>query len=147
MCIEAKHKRITCKKAAYAACNILFAGFGLFMTHAAAFADDIGNEEVNTMFLVFNDMSDLFIKFAYGAMVLIFAVGMVKSGLTAQAAKQFGMPGRVSGEVLNLLGGIVIFVFGILSYPLAKEIIARVTGETGMSSAPTTENLHIPGIR
>lgn len=138
---EIKHQ-----KAAFAAIFISMITF-LFLKTNCVYADEIGNQEIKVMFFVFKDMSDLFIKFAYGAMVLIFAVGMVKSGLTAQAAKQFGVPVRVSGELMNILGGIVIFVVGILSYPLAKEIIKRVTSETGISTAPTTNNLSIPGIK
>lgn len=97
----------------------------------AVLADELATAEIGAMFGIFSSLSDLFIKFAYGAMVLIFAVGMVKSGLTAQAAQQFGAAGKVSGELMNVLGGIVVFVFGILSYPLAKQIINSVTNAEG----------------
>ena len=133
------------KKAAFAAVFISVILLCLTRTttvHAQTAADG----EIKIMFLVFNDMADLYIKFAYGAMVLIFAVGIVKSGLSAQVAKQFGAPGRVSGELINLLGGIVVFVVGILTFPLAQEIIKTVTSETGVTSAPTTGNLKLPGI-
>ena len=115
-----------------------------------AFADEIATAEIGAMFGIFSSLSDLFIKFAYGAMVLIFAVGMVKSGLTAQAAQQFGAAGKVSGELMNVLGGIVVFVFGILSYPLAKQIINSVTGVDGGigDKAPSVNDLGtglIPG--
>ncbi|MBQ6517587.1 MAG: hypothetical protein IJI14_02635 [Anaerolineaceae bacterium] len=144
--IERYVKKI--KKAAFAACYLLSAAAGIILPvlSSGVYADEVGSEEIRIMFLVFNDMADMYITFAYGAMVLIFAVGIVKSGLTAQAAKQFGMAGKMSGEMFNILTGIVIFVLGILSFPIAKEVIKSVTGSAGMNQAPTTGNLQLPGI-
>lgn len=114
---------------------------------APAFAaEEIAGEEIGKMFGVFKGLSNLFIKFAYGAMILIFAVGMVKSGLTAQAAQQFGAAGKVSGELMNVLGGVVIFVFGILSYPIAEKLITAVVSGASASGGFTTDNLNLPGI-
>ena len=104
-------------------------------------AEEIAGEEIGKMFGVFKGLSNLFIKFAYGAMVLIFAVGMVKSGLTAQAAQQFGAAGKVSGELMNVLG-----VFGILSYPIAEKVINAVISGGGASGGFTTDSLQLPGI-
>jgi len=109
-------------------------------------AEEIASGEIQKMFSVFKGLSNLFIKFAYGAMVLIFAVGMVKSGLTAQAAQQFGAAGKVSGELMNVLGGIVIFVFGILSYPIAEKIINSVISSGGAANGFKTDSLKLPGI-
>ncbi len=122
-------------KACYIMINVMCALSGLmFMAGEivpTVFADELATAEIGAMFGIFSSLSDLFIKFAYGAMVLIFAVGMVKSGLTAQAAQQFGAAGKVSGELMNVLGGIVVFVLGILSYPIAKQIISNVTNADG----------------
>ena len=115
-------------------------------TGTAFAAEEIAGEEIGKMFGVFKGLSNLFIKFAYGAMVLIFAVGMVKSGLTAQAAQQFGAAGKVSGELMNVLGGIVIFVFGVLSYPIAEKIINAVLSGGGAQGGFTTDSLQLPGI-
>lgn len=115
-------------------------------TGTAFAAEEIAGEEIGKMFGVFKGLSNLFIKFAYGAMVLIFAVGMVKSGLTAQAAQQFGAAGKVSGELMNVLGGVVIFVFGILSYPIAEKVINAVLSGGGASGGFTTDSLQLPGI-
>ena len=93
-------------------------------------AEEIAGEEIGKMFGVFKGLSNLFIKFAYGAMVLIFAVGMVK----------------VSGELMNVLGGVVIFVFGILSYPIAEKVINAVLSGGGASGGFTTDSLQLPGI-
>lgn len=109
-------------------------------------AEEIAGEEIGKMFGVFKGLSNLFIKFAYGAMILIFAVGLVKSGLTAQAAQQFGAAGKVSNELMNVLGGVVIFVFGILSYPIAEKIITAVISGAGASGGFTTESLNLPGV-
>ena len=131
-----------------AAFAVLLAVLMLFCFSAApAFAaEEIAGEEIGKMFGVFKGLSNLFIKFAYGAMILIFAVGMVKSGLTAQAAQQFGAAGKVSGELMNVLGGVVIFVFGILSYPIAEKLITAVVSGASASGGFTTDNLNLPGI-
>ncbi|MBQ6510276.1 MAG: hypothetical protein IJI07_12450 [Flexilinea sp.] len=125
---------------------LAFLMFFTINTGTAFAAEEIAGEELGKMFGVFKGLSNLFIKFAYGAMVLIFAVGLVKSGLTAQAAQQFGAAGKVSGELMNVLGGIVIFVFGILSYPIAEKIINAVLSGGGAQGGFTTDSLKLPGI-
>jgi len=79
------------------------------------------------MLQIFITLGKLFINIAYGFMFLIFAVGSVKSGLGAQAAQQFGATGRVSLEMLNLAGGVVIFIFGLMTLPLVNMIIRAVS--------------------
>ncbi len=51
----------------------------------------------------------------------------MKSGLGAQAAQAFGATGRVSLEMMNLVGGIVIFGIALMTLPLANMIIDTVT--------------------
>jgi hypothetical protein len=75
---------------------------------------------------IFGNLGKTAIKIMYGLMIILFAVGTVKSGLGAQAAQAFGATGRVSFEILNLFGGAVIFVFGLLTLPLANTIIDQV---------------------
>ena len=75
---------------------------------------------------IFGNLGKTAIKIMYGLMIILFAVGTVKSGLGAQAAQAFGATGRVSFEILNLFGGAVIFVFGLLTLPLANMIINQV---------------------
>jgi len=79
------------------------------------------------MLQIFISLGKLFINIAYGFMFLIFAVGSVKSGLGAQAAMQFGATGRVSLELMNLAGGVVIFIFGLMTLPLVNMIIRSVS--------------------
>lgn len=79
------------------------------------------------MLQIFISLGKLFINIAYGFMFLIFAVGSVKSGLGAQAAQQFGATGRVSLELMNLAGGVVIFIFGLMTLPLVNMIIRAVS--------------------
>ena len=96
--------------------------------HIAVYAD----EEINTdgfeetVLDIFGNLGKSAIKVMYGLMIILFAVGTVKSGLGAQAAQAFGATGRVSLEMLNLFGGAVIFVFGLLTLPLANMIIDNV---------------------
>lgn len=78
---------------------------------------------------IFSDLGKLAIKVLYALMFIVFAVGTVKSGLGAQAAQAFGATGRVSMEMLNLAGGIVIFVIGLMTLPIANMIIDRVSAE------------------
>lgn len=98
----------------------------------AASAQDGGPEDpaagaAGKMLRIFITLGKLFINIAYGFMFLIFAVGSVKSGLGAQAAQQFGATGRVSLELLNLAGGVVIFIFGLMTLPLVNMIIRAVS--------------------
>jgi hypothetical protein len=97
-----------------------------------AFADNGGpddpvNGAAGKMLQIFMTLAKLFINIAYALMFIIFAVGSVKSGLGAQAAQQFGATGRVSIELLNLAGGVVIFVFGLMTLPLVNMIIRAVS--------------------
>ena len=98
----------------------------------AALAQGGGPEDPVTgaagkMLQIFISLGKLFINIAYGFMFLIFAVGSVKSGLGAQAAQQFGATGRVSLELMNLAGGVVIFIFGLMTLPLVNMIIRAVS--------------------
>ena len=47
---------------------------------------------------------------------------------------------------MNVLGGVVIFVFGILSYPIAEKVINAVLSCGGASGGFTTDSLQLPGI-
>lgn len=97
---------------------------------AAAHAgpDDPADEAATKLLEIFSTLAKDFIKVAYSLMFIVFAVGSVKSGLGAQAAQQFGATGRVSLELLNLAGGVVIFVFGLMTLPIVNMIIDSVTG-------------------
>ena len=58
----------------------------------------------------------------------------------AQAAKTFGMPKKVSAEIANFALGVVVFMFGVLSYPIAEKIINSVIGSAGSG---TVTGLHL----
>ena len=96
-----------------------------------AYAAAWGSGEIGSIFDILKDMTNLYIRIAYGMMVLVFVFGTVKSGLGAQAAKTFGLPKKVSAEIANFLLGAAVFVFGILSYPIAERIINSITGSAG----------------
>ncbi len=91
--------------------------------------DDPPGDAAGELIGVFTDLGKLAIKVLYALMFIVFAVGMVKAGLGAQAAQAFGATGRVSVEMLNLAGGIVIFVIGLMTLPIANMIIDRVSAE------------------
>ncbi len=83
---------------------------------------------------IFNDLGQLAIKVCYALMFIVFAVGSVKAGLGAQAAQAFGATGRVSMEMLNLVGGIIIFVIGLMTLPIVNTIIDSVSTKLAVDS-------------
>jgi len=97
-----------------------------------AYADAWGTAHIRSIFGILRAMTDIYIRIAYGAMVLVFVAGTVRSGLGAQAAQTFGFPKKVSAEIANLLAGAAVFVFGILSYPIAEKIINAVINSGGI---------------
>jgi len=109
---------------------------------AAAQGGDPPDDAADTLISIFMDLGKLAIKVLYALMFVVFAVGMVKSGLGAQAAQAFGATTRVSAEMLNLAGGIVIFVIGLLTLPIANMIIDRVS--EGMFTDPASIAIHNP---
>ena len=106
--------------------------FTVFPESANAAA--LGSGEIGSFFDILKDMTNIYIRIAYGMMILVFVFGAVKSGLGAQAAKTFGMPQKVSAEIANFLMGAAVFVFGVLSYPIAEKIINIVIGSAGSGS-------------
>jgi hypothetical protein len=114
------------------ACSVLILASMILMilspgTVAYAGPDDPADEAATKLLDILGRLAKMFIRVAYSLMFIVFAVGSVKSGLGAQAAQQFGATGRVSLEMLNLAGGVVIFVFGLMTLPLVNMIIDNVT--------------------
>ncbi|MBQ6503945.1 MAG: hypothetical protein IJI57_08560, partial [Flexilinea sp.] len=67
---------------------VLTAALTLFCINAVPVsADSLGSGHIRSIFEILKDMTDIYIKIAYGAMVLVFVVGTVKSGVGAQAAQ------------------------------------------------------------
>ena len=111
---------------------VLTAALTLFCINAVPVsADSLGSGHIRSIFEILKDMTDIYIKIAYGAMVLVFVVGTVKSGVGAQAAQTLNLPKKVSNEIANFALGIAVFIFGILSYPIAEKIISTVVGSVG----------------
>ena len=122
-----RNNRNSCRTAA-----VFTAALFLFIFPAGtAHADVWASGHIGSIFGILRDMTDLYIRVAYGAMILVFAVGSVKSGLGAQAARTFGLPRKVSSEIANFTLGIAVFVFGILSYPVAEKIINTIVSSAG----------------
>ena len=117
------------------------AALTLFLLNAnPAHADTWGSGQIRSIFEILKDMTNLYIKIAYGAMILVFVVGTVKSGLGAQAAQTLNLPKKVSNEIANFALGIAVFIFGVLSYPIAEKIINTVIGSAGSG---TVTGLHL----
>lgn len=102
------------------------------------------NGAAGKMLQIFMTLAKLFINVAYALMFIIFAVGSVKSGLGAQAAQQFGATGRVSVELMNLAGGVVIFVFGLMTLPLVNMIIRAVSEQFATGGWDFTIEMPVP---
>jgi hypothetical protein len=104
-----------------------------FLTpNETAFAQGGGPEDPTTsaagkMLHIFISLAKLFINIAYGFMFLIFAVGSVKAGLGAQIPQQSGATERVSLELLNLAGSVVIFIFDLMILPPVNMIILAIS--------------------
>ena len=118
-----------CQAAVCSAALILF-----LLNTNSAHADTWGSGHIRSIFEILKDMTNLYIKIAYGAMILVFVVGTVKSGLGAQAAQTLNLPKKVSNEIANFALGIAVFIFGVLSYPIAEKIINTVIGSAGSGS-------------
>ena len=99
---------------------------------AVAYAQDGDpptDEAANSLVGIFTELGKLAIRVIYALIMIVFAVGTVKAGLGAQAAQAFGATGRVSMEMMNLVGGIVVFGIAVMALPLANMIIDSVTGK------------------
>ncbi len=118
-----------CQAAVQAAALTLF-----LLNTLPVHAETWGSGHINSIFEILKDMTNLYIKIAYGAMILVFVVGTVKSGLGAQAAQTLNLPKKVSNEIANFALGIAVFIFGVLSYPIAEKIINTVIGSAGSGS-------------
>ena len=110
------------------ACLLLLILFNASVAQARGVLSD---GQISSMFSIFKDMTDMYIKIAYGLIVILFAVGAVKSGLSAQFSRQFGMSGRLSKELSDFIVCILIFVLGILSYPLIELFVNRIVASSG----------------
>jgi len=97
-----------------------------FVAYADGPDDDIDGAAM-TFVGVINDLGKLAIKICYALMFIVFAVGSVKSGLGAQAAQAFGATGRVSMELLNLIGGTIIFAVGLMTLPIVNSVIDSIS--------------------
>ena len=118
-----------CQAAVQAAALTLF-----LLNTLPVHAETWGSGHINSIFEILKDMTNLYIKIAYGTMILVFVVGTVKSGLGAQAAQTLNLPKKVSNEIANFALGIVVFIFGVLSYPIAEKIINTVIGSAGFGN-------------
>ena len=79
-----------------------------------------------TLLAMFKRLGEMMIKVCYSLMVIIFAVSSVMSGVGAQAAQMFGATGRVSMEIMRFAGGILIFIFGLMTMPLVTWIMGQI---------------------
>lgn len=113
-------------------------------TVSPAFAWD-GPPDLTPMMGMFTSLAEMFISLAYGLMVILFAVGTVKSGLSAQMAQQFGAANRVGNEFLNLAGGAAIFVFGLMSLPIVRWVIKELASQIPQDQMNLDDLPLIPG--
>ena len=117
---------------------LLVVAFILKNAAAAEAKGVLTDDQIRGLFSIFKDMTNIYIKIAYGLIVILFAVGAVKSGLSAQFTRQFGMASGLSNEMSNFIMCVLIFILGILSYPLIETIVNRIvasaeTDITGLS--------------
>ena len=75
----------------------------------------------------FNDtikqISGYLIQFLIFIGTVAFVVGMVKAGVLAQVGQQMGMAHMVSGEILNIVMGIILFILMLSIFEIAIWVI------------------------
>ncbi len=112
--------------------SVLFAVVTILKNAAAAEAKGVlADGQISGLFSIFKDMTNIYIKIAYGLIVILFAVGAVKSGLSAQFTRQFGMASRLSNAMSDFIICVLIFILGILSYPFIEAVVNRVVASAG----------------
>ena len=100
------------------------------------------DEAASNLVAIFARLAKLFINVMYGLVLLAFAAGSVKAGLGAQVAQAFGLAGRVSMEMMSLVGGVVVFAVAIMTLPLANMVIDAVS--ENMFGSGFTVEIHNP---
>lgn len=65
------------------------------------------------------------VGFLYLGMFLIFAVGSVKNATFSLGAQKFGLPHMMSSELMNLVGGIALFLLGLATLPIVNWMIEQ----------------------
>lgn len=124
--INQKLESIDCEKASTILNRFMAITFCLIMvgsTVSPVFAGSGPSDAPGIIVETFKNLGEQFINIAYSLMVIVFAVGTVKSGLSAQVSQQFGIAGRTSAEVMNLVAGVLVFVIGMLTLPLVHWIL------------------------
>lgn len=129
---------------------VLMVGMMFLDTASPVYAAGADPVDPSGLISVFKVLGEMFINIAYSLMVIVFAVGTVKSGLAAQTAQQFGVAGKASSEVMNLLSGVLVFVLGLMSLPLVRwvlnELGGLITPDLSLQSLPSfTEPIDIGG--
>ena len=105
----------------------------------AALADDGGGggsatqESITTLKEIMGMVASWFIQVLYYLMFLAFGVGLVFSTASANFLLQLGVPHGLANTLIRVALGIVLFAFGVISKPLAEDIMqrmaARVSGD------------------
>jgi len=101
--------------------------------------DGGAGQAVDMMITTFKRLGGLFIKGAYSVAFIVFAVGMVKNGVAAHAAQQFGVAGQVPRHILDIIMGIVMFIVFLITLPLVDLIIDNVS-----DIIPTDYEINVP---
>jgi hypothetical protein len=104
---------------------------------------DGGLGDVGQVTNVFRKLSETFINIILTLMVLVFAVGMVRSGFSMQAAQALGLAGKVSNEVANMVGGILVFVLGMLTMAIVRLVISQLNSAISVNT--DLSDLRVPG--
>ena len=102
-----------------------------------------GQQGVDMIVNMFKTLASLFIQVAFSLMFIVFAVGSVKNGLGAQVAHQFGISHRLSEELLNLAGGVVIFAIGLLTLTLVNVVMTQIGSHYGTDLTIPVQKINI----
>jgi uncharacterized integral membrane protein len=110
-------------------------------TKAPSTVNDQGNVPVSTTggkltsgggFDVVNKIVFTIVKvvigFMYLIMILAFIVGSVKNASFSIVAQKFGMANMMSTELMNLVGGVILFLVGLATLPAVNWVIEEAAG-------------------
>lgn len=124
--------------------NLLFCLFSFLLcllSPVTAFATNGGSDQIVH---AISGVSNVVIIIGYGFIVLVFIISILKSGISAQLAMQFGSGKGLSKEMMMAIEAIFIFVLAILIFPIAKGVINTVISTFGAGRI-VGDDLHFPG--
>ena len=91
-----------------------------------------------------SSVSDSIITILLGLIVLITAISLVRSGLSAQIDTQLQRRFGLSREIIMVLETVTIFVLAMITLPVLKTIMKTAIAKAGSQSVMLGGDFHLP---